>query len=50
MNGLQTFATFGLPSIALCGALVALWVSRRSAERIDARERQVQEQRAARSA
>ncbi len=40
MNGMQLFATFGLPAIALSASLLALWVGKRSAARIDAAEAQ----------
>ena len=50
MTATQAFATFGLPAIALGWALFMLRASRKSAEQIDARERQAREERAARTA
>lgn len=38
MNGIQLFATFGLPAIAIAASLLALWVGKRSAARIDEAE------------
>lgn len=38
MNGIQLFATFGLPAIAMSASLLAIWVAKRGAARIDAAE------------
>ncbi len=38
MNGMQLFTTLGLPAIAILASLVALWVVKRSAARIDGAE------------
>lgn len=40
MTGLQAFATFGLPAIAICAALVGLRATRKNAERIMVEEKQ----------